>query len=104
MAVLAKKVYEGQMFSASLLPEYFNGIDAGNMGGQWGLGVHLRETENGNIYGHSGFMPGYITNMMYYAKHKFAICYQINTSDRSKTSIMRLLPSVADMISETLDK
>ncbi len=103
LAVLAKKIYEGQMFSPSLLPEYFNGIDAVNMGGQWGLGVHIRSTDNGNIYGHSGFMPGYITNMMYYAKHKFAICYQINTSDRAKTSIMRQLPSIGRMIQDTLD-
>ena len=104
LAVLAKKVYEGAMFNPSLLSEYLKGIDAGNMGGQWGLGVHIRETPKGYIYGHSGYMPGYITNMMYYAKHKFAICYQINTSDRTKTSIMRLLPSVGNMITEALDK
>ena len=104
LAVLGKKIYEGKMFNASLLKEYFKGISAGNMGGTWGLGVHIRDTPNGKIYGHSGFMPGYVTNMMYYEKYKFAICYQINTSDRTKMSIMRQLPTLGGVIIEALDK
>jgi len=104
LAVLAKKIYEGKMFDPALLEEYFRGIDAGRMGGKWGLGVHIKETPNGLVYGHSGFMPGYVTNMMYFSKDKFAICYQLNTSDRTKTSIMRYLPSIGQIISEELSK
>ncbi|PTM09280.1 MAG: hypothetical protein DA407_06155 [Bacteroidetes bacterium] len=103
LAVLAKKIYEGKMFDPELLEEYFKGIDAGSMGGKWGLGVHIMETPNGLVYGHSGFMPGYVTNMMYFSKDKFAICYQLNTSDRTRTSIMRYLPSIGQLISEELN-
>lgn len=92
------------MFDPKLLDEYFNGIDAGRMGGTWGLGVHIRDTPNGSVYGHSGFMPGYVTNMMYFSKDKFSVCYQLNTSERAKTSIMRYLPSIGQLISEELNK
>jgi D-alanyl-D-alanine carboxypeptidase len=104
LAVLAKKIYEGNMFDSKLLDEYFNGIDAGRMGGKWGLGVHIRDTANGLVYGHSGFMPGYVTNMMYFSKDKFSICYQLNTSNRTQTSIMKDLPSIAQLISDELNK
>ena len=102
LAVLAKKIYEGDMFDADLLDDYFKGIDAGRMGGQWGLGVHIRETPHGTVYGHSGFMPGYITNMMYFPKDEFAVCYQLNTSDGERTAIMRELPDIGKLISERL--
>ncbi|MEQ6124896.1 serine hydrolase domain-containing protein [Pseudotenacibaculum sp. MALMAid0570] len=104
LAVLGKKIYEGKMFNPKLLEEYFNGVDAGRLGGKWGLGVHIKETPNGTTYGHSGYMPGYITNMVYNAKDKFTVCYQLNTSDRSRLSIMRSLPSLINFISKELNK
>lgn len=103
LAKLGKKIYEGKMFNPKLLKEYFKGINAGRLGGQWGLGVHIKETPLGKTYGHSGFMPGYITNMVYFTKGKFAICYQVNTSDRERLSIMRSLPKLGKLISEELN-
>ncbi|MTB52214.1 serine hydrolase [Lewinella sp. W8] len=104
LALLGKKIYEGQMFAGDLLDEYFNGREAAQLGGQWGLGVHIRQSPLGTVYGHSGFMPGYITNLLYYPEHKFSICYQINTSDRERTSILRELPSVGKVIVDQLDE
>lgn len=104
LAVLGKKIYEGKMFNPALLEEYFKGVDAGRLGGEWGLGVHIERTPEGIVYGHSGFMPGYVTNMRYYKKDKFTICYQINTSDRSKMSILRQLPILGAIVSEELNK
>lgn len=104
LAVLGKKIYEGEMFDPSLLDEYFNSVSAGRLGGEWGLGVHIRDTSVGKVYGHSGFMPGYVTNMLYYAEGKFSICYQLNTSDRSRTSIMRELPTIGIAIIKSLER
>lgn len=104
LAVLAKKIYEGEMFDEALLEEYFKGRSAGQMGGEWGLGVHMTETLYGKIYGHSGFMPGYITNMMYYEKEGFSICYQINGSAPEYRSIMRDLPKLASIVRENLNR
>ena len=104
LAVLGKKIYEGEMFNPKLLTEYFKGVNAGRLGGEWGLGVHIQETPNGITYGHSGYMPGYITNMIYNSKDKFSICYQLNTSDRSRLSVMRELPSLVKLISDELKR
>ncbi|MFY0629375.1 MAG: beta-lactamase family protein [Flavobacteriaceae bacterium] len=104
LAVLAKKIYGGEMFAPKLLDEYFKGVDAGRLGGQWGLAVHIQETPKGKTYGHSGYMPGYITNMAYDATHKFSICYQVNTSDRARLSIFRDLPSIVQVIRDELNK
>ncbi|MCX2718016.1 serine hydrolase domain-containing protein [Lentiprolixibacter aurantiacus] len=104
LAILGKKIYEGQMFDNSLLNEYFKGIDAGRLGGEWGLGVHIRETPDGMVYGHSGFMPGYITNMLYFPKYSFGICYQINTSDRARTGILRQLPTISGTIVKAMEQ
>jgi D-alanyl-D-alanine carboxypeptidase len=47
---------------------------------KYGLGVIIRPTRAGLTYGHSGFFPGYMTDMMYFPDHKFAIAVQVNTS------------------------
>lgn len=98
LAVLAKKIYEGEMFDKALLKEYFDGREATGMGGTWGLGVHIRNSPNGRVLGHSGFMPGYITNMMYFEDLGFSICYQVNASDAPRRGILRQLPQMANII------
>ena len=47
---------------------------------KYGLGVIIRPTPLGISYGHSGFLPGYVTEMMYFPESKIAIAVQVNTS------------------------
>ncbi|HEY8458834.1 MAG TPA: serine hydrolase domain-containing protein [Blastocatellia bacterium] len=81
LARWAKALYEGRMFDQSLLREMLDGVPA-KLGpeAKYGLGVIIRPTPMGVSYGHSGFFPGYITEMMYFPERKFAIAVQINTS------------------------
>ncbi len=102
LAKAGKLIYEGAMFSKSLLSDFFNGIEAKGLGGTWGLGVHIRNTPMGMTYGHSGFFPGYISNMLYYPDHKFAIAIQVNTSDAKKLSLYRKLFQVVSTIQREL--
>ncbi len=51
-----------------------------------GLGVIIRPTPLGISYGHSGFFPGYVTEMMYFPESKIAIAVQVNTSVPRVTS------------------
>jgi hypothetical protein len=37
---------------------------------KYGLGVIIRPTRAGLSYGHSGFFPGYMTDVMYFPKRK----------------------------------
>ena len=47
---------------------------------RYGLGVIIRKTSLGTTYGHSGFFPGYMTDMMYFPDQKVAVAVQVNTS------------------------
>src|SRR6185503_3200558 len=82
LARWAKMIYEGKAFSPDLLPQVLDGVPAPMLGGEtrYGLGVIIRKTPLGTTYGHSGFFPGYITDMMYFPDYKVAVAVQVNTS------------------------
>ncbi len=87
LARWAKLLYEGRAFDGSLLPEMLNGVPA-RLGpeAKYGLGVIIRPTPLGITYGHSGFFPGYVTEMMYFPESKIAIAVQVNSSVSRVTS------------------
>ena len=82
LARWAKAMYEGRAFDAGLLPEMLTGTPAPMLGkeAKYGLGVIIRPTTFGMSYGHSGFFPGYITEMIYFPDHKIALAIQVNSS------------------------
>lgn len=82
LARWAKAMYEGKAFDASMLPQMLDGVAAPMLGREtkYGLGVIIRPTRLGVTYGHSGFFPGYMTDMMYFPEHKIAVAVQVNTS------------------------
>jgi D-alanyl-D-alanine carboxypeptidase len=82
LARWAKMIYEGSAFSPELLPQVLNGVPAPMLGreSKYGLGVIIRQTAAGVSYGHSGFFPGYMTDMMYFPEQKVAVAVQVNTS------------------------
>jgi D-alanyl-D-alanine carboxypeptidase len=81
LAKWAKALYEGKAFDPSPLPQMLDGVPA-KLGPntKYGLGVIIRQTPFGASYGHSGFFPGYLTEMMYFPDSKIAIAVQLNTS------------------------
>jgi D-alanyl-D-alanine carboxypeptidase len=82
LARWAKMLYEGRAFPLDLLPQVVDGVAAPMLGREtkYGLGVIIRKTPRGTAYGHSGFFPGYMTDMMYFPEHKIAVAVQVNTS------------------------
>ncbi|HEU4871719.1 MAG TPA: serine hydrolase domain-containing protein [Pyrinomonadaceae bacterium] len=82
LARWAKMIYEGKAFSPDLLPQVLDGVSAPMLGreSKYGLGVIIRKTQVGTSYGHSGFFPGYMTDMAYFPEHKIAVAVQVNTS------------------------
>jgi D-alanyl-D-alanine carboxypeptidase len=78
----AKLLYEGKAFDPSLLPTLLDGTPAEALGPgvNYGLGVMVRTTELGPCWGHSGFFPGYRTQMVYFPNQKVAVAIQVNTS------------------------
>ncbi len=50
----------------------------------YGLGIHIDDTPAGIAYGHSGYIPGYISWARWYEKPSVAIAIQTNTSDNER--------------------
>ena len=81
LARWAKALYEGRVFDASLVAAMVDGVPA-KLGpeARYGLGVIVRPTPLGPSWGHSGFFPGYVTEMRYFPEHRIAVAFLINTS------------------------
>jgi D-alanyl-D-alanine carboxypeptidase len=85
LALWCKLLYEGKAFDKSLLGIMLEGVPA-KLGkdARYGLGVILRPTPLGDTYGHSGFFPGYLTEMIYLPHQRISIALQANSSDFKK--------------------
>ena len=81
LARWGKLLYEGKAFDPSMLPVMLDGPQA-KLGpeSRYGLGVIIRPSPLGITYGHSGFMPGYMTELVYFPDLKLSIAVQVNTS------------------------
>ena len=81
LARWAKALYEGRAFDRSLVAAMVDGVPA-KLGpeARYGLGVIVRPTPLGPTWGHSGFFPGYVTEMRYFPEHRIAVAFLINTS------------------------
>ena len=81
LAKWGKVLYEGKAFDASLMPAFLDGVPA-RLGPEtkYGLGVIIRPSPLGITYGHSGFMPGYQTELLYFPDLKLSIAVQVNSS------------------------
>lgn len=102
LARWARILYTGNVLDPDMRTEMFKGVTA-RLGPktQYGLGVIIRETPLGTSYGHSGYFPGYLTEMMYFPGRGIAVAVQVNTSDprtlgRSLVSFIYELMSVLE--------
>lgn len=101
LARWARALYTGEAFDASLLPLMLDGVPARlGPGSRYGLGVILNDTPAGPSQGHSGFFPGYLTEMAYFPDLDVAVALQVNTSvgralGRAPTAVLVELAQVA---------
>jgi D-alanyl-D-alanine carboxypeptidase len=81
LARWAKALYEGRVLDSTTTAMMLDGVPA-RLGpnARYGLGVIIRTTAHGVTYGHSGFFPGWQTDMMYFPALRTAIAVQVNTS------------------------
>ena len=81
LAKWGKILYEGKAFDASMMAPLLDGVPA-KLGpeAKYGLGVIIRPSPHGITYGHSGFMPGYQTELVYFPDLKVSIAVQVNSS------------------------
>ncbi len=68
---------------------------------KYGLGVIIRSgTPVGETWGHSGYFPGYLTEMIYLPERRLAVAVQVNTSDARAigTSPLRIAYALAQSV------
>jgi D-alanyl-D-alanine carboxypeptidase len=85
LAKWAQALYEGKAFKKketldTMLAGYETGGGrGGGKGVKYGLGVQIRDTGPGPVYGHGGWFPGYLSEVEYDPKLKIAVAVQFNT-------------------------
>lgn len=103
LAMWAKALYEGKAFDEAMLPIMLDAVPA-RLGPntQYGLGVIIRPTPLGPSWGHSGFFPGYLSEMAYLPDHEIALAVQVNSSDfqNMKVPVGRMLMELATVVVE----
>lgn len=99
LARWVRAYFEGRAFAPELLPQVVEGPLAPMLGRgvRYGLGAILRDAENlGAVRGHSGYFPGYLSEVAYYVEHGIGAALQVNTSEVSK--VRRPLGRVLDQL------
>lgn len=96
LAKWGKLLYEGSICDTGIMMK--NAVPA-KLGPntKYGLGVIIRQTELGTAYGHSGFFPGYLTEMYYFPDKGICIAIQCNSSDfkNLKMGLLKVLLEIA---------
>lgn len=69
-----------------------------------GVGIHSK-TEFGPVYGHGGWIPGYVSSLRHYADHDITIAFQINSDvgvvDHSSDLVKTLEVALAKLLIKT---
>lgn len=83
LARWAGALYGGDVVDAARRAELLDGVDAPELGpgARYGLGVTLRDTRLGELRGHDGFMPGYLTTLAHFPAHGISVAVQMNRDD-----------------------
>ncbi|MCK6447429.1 MAG: beta-lactamase family protein [Planctomycetes bacterium] len=102
LARWSRALYGGDVLDANSLARMQTAVDAPGLGRnvKYGLGVIVRETPHGRTLGHSGFFPGYVTEMGWLVDAKLAFALQVNSSDfaswrRAPSSVLAELVALA---------
>lgn len=82
LAQWAKALYEAKAVSPKVRDLILDSVPSKlGRNQRYGLGLMTRPTPQGLTYGHGGWFPGYLTDVMYLVDQKIAVAIQINTDD-----------------------
>lgn len=96
-AVWAATLYGGKAMAGDYLPDLLRGSPiAPGATKTYGLGVFVSPSPYGVMYGHSGYYPGYRSDLAYFPDLKVAVAFQIDTETGVRSG------KVLDRIRESL--
>lgn len=107
LARWAKELYEGRALDVPYLQELLTSVpispDESDI--RYGAGVAIRKSGPiGTSYGHSGWIPGYISSMRYYPEHGIAVAFQVNTDIEGPQQSPPLFEALAQRMASLVER
>lgn len=105
LALWGQALFTGAAMDAPYLERLLDGVpvhpDAPGI--LYGSGVAIyADTPFGPVYGHGGWIPGYVTSLRHYGDHAITIAFQINTdvgiADDSSDLVAALAAALAELL------
>jgi len=99
LAKWAKIYFEAKLFSKESLNKIItinpNGSNAIGEGLSYGMGSFIYQTKFGKAYGHTGFVPGFVSIFAYYPEQEMAVALQVNCDYATeKMSLVQYLDTI----------
>lgn len=100
LARWAWRLYEGRVIDSSLVRLMVASAVPARLGPavKYGLGVIVRPSPHGETWGHSGFFPGYATQVSYFPALRMAVALQVNDTDPYPGGMPRFVAEVAGRV------
>lgn len=105
LATWGHALFDGTAMAAPYLDRLLDGIPVSldAPGVLYGAGVAIyTDTPRGTVYGHGGWIPGYVSSLRHYADYGVTVAFQINTDvgivDDSTDLVPALEAALADLL------
>ncbi|WP_136442816.1 serine hydrolase domain-containing protein [Pacificoceanicola onchidii] len=110
LALWGHALFTGQAIEAAYLEDLVEGVpvhpDAPGVFYGGGVARYL-DTPFGQVYGHGGWIPGYVSSLRHYADHGLTIAFQINSDvgipDESSDLVPALEAALAELLISALE-
>ncbi|UYV38321.1 serine hydrolase [Rhodobacteraceae bacterium D3-12] len=104
LAFWGHALFRGAALAAPYLDRLLDGtpVSPDEQGILYGSGVAIyADTAHGPVYGHGGWIPGYVSSLRHYAEHGVTVAFQVNTdvgiADDSTDLVPALEAALADL-------
>lgn len=105
LAKWAKMLFEGSLLGNEIMQEMYKGVPSKLGKNLYGLGVIIGESTLGKCYWHSGWFPGYLSEVRYFKEYGFSLAIQFNTDEMNRLgSFQKFTKPIALKVVEYLKK
>ncbi|MBO9464775.1 beta-lactamase family protein [Tropicibacter sp. R15_0] len=105
LALWGHALFAGTAIDADYLSTLLDGVvvnpDAPGVLYAAGIAIY-QETRRGPVYGHGGWIPGYVSSLRHYADHDLTIAFQINTDVGVVDDSTDLVPALEAALTDAL--
>jgi len=103
LAAWGQALFTGRAMDGPYLDRVFDGVpvspDAPDILYRAGVAIYS-ETPRGPVYGHGGWIPGYVSSLRHYADHGVTVAFHINTDVGIADDSTDLVPSLAAALAD----